>query len=101
MSLYLKLISDDDFIDFFSQILERLISHTTGQNISITHKKYKDCVFFFIDESSILQIIESTELRYTYAHVPSYEKEIKKTLEIVELQWNRNIKIDDIIKKES
>jgi hypothetical protein len=41
------------------------------------------------------------DLEYTYANSPSYESDIQKAIEIVEKQFNREERINKIIKKES
>jgi hypothetical protein len=58
-------------------------------------------IFFFIDGSSILQVMPDKDLQYTYAHVPSYEDEIQHSINIIEKQYKRDKAIEEIIKKES
>ena len=101
MDLYKKLTDDDVFIHYFCDILEDLVSDKTGSRVTIHFKKHDMSIFFFIDGSSILQVMPDKDLQYTYAHVPSYEIEIQRTLDIVEKQYKRNKTIDEIIKKES
>lgn len=101
MDLYKKLSDSDDFIEYFSEILEDLISDKNGSRVSIHFKKNDKSIFFFIDGSSILQVIPDKDLQYTYANVPSYEKEISKAISFVEKQYNRDKIIEQIIKKES
>jgi hypothetical protein len=101
MDLYNKLNNDDEFIDFFCDTLEDLISTKAGHGVNVVFKKYDMSIFFFIDGSSILQIIPDKELQYTYAHTASYESEVKKAMRIIETQYNRDIIISEIIKKES
>ena len=101
MDLYKKLTDSDDFINYFSDILEDLISEKNGSRVIVNYKKHDKSIFFFIDGSSILQVAPDKDLQYTYAHVPSYEREIQSCLKIVEKQYKRNKRIDEIIKKES
>ena len=99
--LFQRLDKDNELIDFFCDVLEDLISNKVGHNVSVGFKKSDMSIFFFIDGSSILQIIPDRELQYTYANVPSYELEIKESINKLELQYRREQKINQIIKKES
>ncbi len=101
MDLYHKLDNDDDFINFFCDILEEMISPKMGYKVNVGFKKHDMSIFFFIDGSSILQVIPDKDLQYTYAHTASYEKEVQKAIKMVEKQYNREYKINQIIKKES
>jgi hypothetical protein len=101
MDLFHKLKNDEDFLEFFTSVLEGFISEKSNRSVVIDHKVNDISIFFFIDGSSILQIIPDSQLQYTYANVPNWEPEIRKTLKSVEKQWNREVKIDKIIKKES
>jgi hypothetical protein len=99
--LFQRLNNDNELIDFFCDILEDLISTKVGYTVSIGYKRNDMSIFFFIDGSSILQIVPDRELQYTYANVPSYELEIKESINKLELQYRREEKINQIIKKES
>jgi hypothetical protein len=99
--LYNKLNEDDDFIDYFCDILEDSVSIKKGYKVNVGFKKSDMSIFFFIDGSSILQIMPDKDLQYTYANVPSYESEIRESIEKVEKQYMREQKINQIIKKES
>ena len=99
--LFQRLDKDNELIDFFCDILEGLISNKVGHNVSVEYKRHDMSIFFFIDGSSILQIIPDRELQYTYANVPSYELEIKESINRLELQYKREERINQIIKKES
>jgi len=101
MDLYHKLDNDHDFINFFCDVLEDIISIKKGYKVTIVFKKSDMSIFFFIDGSSILQIMPDKDLQYTYANVPSYESEIQQAINIVEKQFNREERINQIIKKES
>lgn len=101
IDLFQKLDKDDDFIDYFCDTLEDSISIKIGYKVNIEFKKSDMSIFFFIDGSSILQIMPDKELQYTYANVPSYESEIMESIEKVEKQYMREQKINQIIKKES
>jgi hypothetical protein len=101
MDLYKSLINDDDFINYFCDVLEDNISEKTKYKVNISFKKHDMSIFFFIDGSSILQVMPDKDLQYTYAHVPSYEDEIQHSINIIEKQYKRNQRIDEIIKKES
>lgn len=101
MDLYHSLNNDDDFINFFCDILEDLISPKLGYKASIGFKKHDMSIFFFIDGSSILQVMPDKDLQYTYAHTPYYEEEVKKAIKIAEIQQKRDFIISHIIKKES
>jgi len=81
--------NDDSFINNFCDILEDLISEKVSYRVNVGFKKSDLSIFFFIDGSSILQIMPDKDLQYTYANVPSYEKEIKKAVNCVEKQYNR------------
>ncbi len=101
MDLYKSLTNDDDFLNYFCDVLEDNISNKTGHRVIVTFKKHDMSIFFFIDESSILQVMPDKDLQYTYAHVPSYESEIQHSIKISEKQYKRDKRIDEIIKKES
>ena len=101
MDLYQSLIKDDEFLNYFCDVLEDNISEKTLYKVNIGFKKSDMSIFFFIDGSSILQVMPDKDLQYTYAHVPSYEVEIQHSIKIVEKQYKRNKTIEDIIKKES
>jgi hypothetical protein len=101
MDLYHKLDSDDEFIDYFCDLLEEVISPKKGYKVNISFKKSDMSIFFFIDGSSILQVMPDKDLQYTYAHVPSYEDEIQHSINIIEKQYKRDQRINEIIKKES
>jgi hypothetical protein len=101
MDLYHKLDNDHNFINFFCDVLEDIISIKKGYKVTIVFKKSDMSIFFFIDGSSILQIMPDKDLQYTYANVPSYESEIQQAINIVEKQFNREERINQIIKKES
>jgi hypothetical protein len=101
MDLYKSLNSDDDFLNYFCDVLEDNISDKAGYRVNIGFKKSDMSIFFFIDGSSILQIMPDKDLQYTYAHVPSYEEEIQHSINIIEKQYKRDKTIEEIIKKES
>jgi hypothetical protein len=82
-------------------VLEDNISVKAGYKVNISFKKHDMSIFFFIDGSSILQIMPDKDLQYTYAHVPSYEDEIQHSINIIEKQYKRDKTIEEIIKKES
>ena len=96
--LFQRLDKDNELIDFFCNILEDLISNKVGYNVSVMFKKHDMSIFFFIDGSSILQIMPDKDLQYTYAHVPSYEVEIQHSIKIVEKQYKRDKMIEKILK---
>jgi hypothetical protein len=101
MDLYKSLIDDDDFLNYFCDVLEDNLSVKAGYKVNIGFKKSDMSIFFFIDGSSILQIMPDKDLQYTYAHVPSYEEEIQHSINIIERQYKRDKTIEEIIKKES
>ena len=101
MDLYKSLTNDDEFLNYFCDVLEDNISEKAGYKVNINFKKHDMSIFFFIDGSSILQIMPDKDLQYTYAHVPSYEEEIQNSINIIEKQYKRDKTIEDIIKKES
>jgi hypothetical protein len=101
MDLYKSLTNDDDFLDYFCDVLEDNLSDKAGYRVNIGFKKSDMSIFFFIDGSSILQIMPDKDLQYTYAHVPSYEEEIQHSINIIEKQYKRDKTIEEIIKKES
>ena len=101
MDLYQKLNNSDELIDYFCDILEELISKKVNYHVSIGFKKHDLSIFFFIDGSSILQIRPDKDLQYTYAHVPSYKDEIKNSISQFQIQYERDSKIEQIIKKGS
>lgn len=101
MDLYKSLTNDDDFLNYFCDVLEDNISDKAGYRVNIGFKKSDMSIFFFIDGSSILQIMPDKDLQYTYAHVPSYEEEIQHSINIIEKQYKRDKTIEQIIKKES
>jgi len=101
MDLYQILSNSDELIDNFCDILEELISKRVNYSVNVGFKKHDLSIFFFIDGSSILQIMADKDLQYTYANVPSYQDEIKKSISQFQIQYNRDTKIEQIIKKES
>jgi hypothetical protein len=101
MDLYKSLTNDDEFINYFCDVLEDSISEKAKYKVSISFKKSDMSIFFFIDGSSILQVMPDKDLQYTYAHVPSYEDEIQMAINTIEKQYKRDQRIDEIIKKES
>lgn len=101
MDLYKSLIDDEVFLDYFCDVLEDNVSIKAGYKVSVVFKKEDMSIFFFIDGSSILQIMPDKDLQYTYANVPSYEDEIQHSIDIVEKQYKREKRIEEIIKKES
>jgi hypothetical protein len=101
MDLYKSLINDDEFLNYFCDVLEDNISEKTKYKVNISFKKSDMSIFFFIDGSSILQVMPDKDLQYTYAHVPSYEDEIQHLINIIEKQYKRDKTIEEIIKKES
>jgi predicted Zn-dependent protease len=101
MDLYHKLDNDHNFINFFCDVLEDIISIKKGYKVTIVFKKHDMSIFFFIDGSSILQVMPDKDLQYTYANSPSYEDDIQQAINIVEKQFNREERINQIIKKES
>ena len=101
MDLYQILSNSDELIDNFCDILEELISKRVNYSVNVVFKKHDLSIFFFIDGSSILQIMPDKDLQYTYAHVPSYQDEIKNSISQFQIQYNRDTKIEQIIKKES
>lgn len=101
MDLYKSLINDDYFLNYFCDVLEDNISDKSGYRVNIGFKKSDMSIFFFIDGSSILQIMPDKDLQYTYAHVPSYENEIQHSINTIEKQYKRDKTIEEIIKKES
>ena len=100
MDLYQKLNNSDE-LDYFCDILEELISKKVNYHVNIGFKKHDLSIFFFIDGSSILQIMPDKDLQYTYAHVPSYQDEIKNSISQFQIQYERDSKIEQIIKKGS
>lgn len=101
MDLYKSLTDDEVFLDYFCDVLEDNVSIKAGYKVSVVFKKEDMSIFFFIDGSSILQIMPDKDLQYTYANVPSYEDEIQHSIDIVEKQYKREKRIEEIIKKES
>ena len=101
MDLFRKLNNDEYFIDYFCDTLEDLISLKRGHRVDVNFQKHSASIFFFIDGSSILQIMPDKDLQYTYANIPSYQEEIYKTINIAEKQYLRDVRIEQIIKKES
>ena len=108
MDLFHKISEDENLLNFFCDLLEDLISSSNkiqrGYNnykANIEFKKSDMSIFFFIDGSSILQIMPDKDLQYTYANVPSYQNEIRSAISFLETQFNRDRKINQIIKKES
>lgn len=101
MDLYHSLNTDDGFINFFCDTLEDLISPKVGYKVSVGFKKHDMSIFFFIDGSSILQVMPDKGLQYTYAHTASYESEVQTAIRIIEKQHKRDYLISEIIKKES
>ena len=101
MDLFRRLDTDDDFLDFFCDVLEEYIFCKRGERVQVEFRRIQTSIFFFIDNSSILQIMPDLELKYTYANSPHYEDEIKQVIGTAELQWKREFLIDQLIKKES
>jgi N-acetylmuramoyl-L-alanine amidase CwlA len=90
---------NDEFLSSFCSLLEDNVSIKAGRRVVIDVNKKISCIFFFIDQSAILQIMPTDELKFTYTYHLSYADEVKNTIELVKKQWNRNELIDMIIKK--
>ena len=101
MDLYHKLNTDDEFVNFFCDTLEDMISPKMGYKVNVSFRKHDMSVFFFIDGSSILQVMPDVELQYTYAHSVRYESEVQLAIKLIEKRYNREFKINQIIKKEN
>jgi hypothetical protein len=101
MDLYHKLDNDDEFINFFCDVLEDVISPKKGCKVNVYFKKHDMSIFFFIDGSSILNVMPDKDFEYTYANSPSYEDDVQMAINIIEKQFNREERINQIIKKES
>ncbi len=101
MDLFHKLNSNKDFLEYFCDVLEDMISQKKGHRVTIDYRTGNNSIFFFIDGSSILEIMPDKDLQYTYANIPSFQNEIQKTILIIEKQYVRDSKISQIIKKES
>lgn len=103
MDLFNKLVNDNQLIEYFCDTLERVISESIliGQSYkpNITYKITGESIFFFIESSSILQIIPDKELQYTYANVPGYSDEIKRSIDIISLYINRDEKLETLLNK--
>jgi hypothetical protein len=95
MDLFQQIINNN-LLDELANMLKCRIG-----NENITYKNLPGCVMFFIGNSSILQIIPDNEEKLTYANNPQYEKEISDVISLLKLKLNREIKIEEIIKKES
>lgn len=101
MNLFEKLSSNSEFLQYFCDVLESLVKIRKGYIVSVEYRLSSSSIFFFIDGSSILQIIPDKELQYTYAGAPSYQNEIQIAIQSVKKQYTRDFKIYQIIKKES
>lgn len=106
MDLFNKLYNDNNLIEDFCDVLEKTISDAqwSGLGLSsykpnITYKVTGESIFFFIESSAILQIIPDKELQYTYANVPGYGDEVKRSIDIITRQINRDEKIENILNK--
>lgn len=105
MDLFNRLYNDADLIEDLCDIIENEISDAQWNGLglssykpNVTYKISRESIFFFIESSAILQIIPDKELQYTYANVPGYGDEIKKSIDIITRQINRDDKIDIILK---
>lgn len=101
MDLYHNLNNDDEFINYFCDLIEDAVSKKIGYNISVGFKKHDMSIFFFIDGSTILQVMPNQDAQYTYANSPTYQNEVEQVLNTVEIQYKRDKRIEEIIKKES
>jgi hypothetical protein len=99
MNLFNMLNNNDEFLSSFCSLLEDNVSVKTGYRVVVESNKKPSCVFFFINQSAILQIMPTDELKFTYTYSLSYADEVKNTIEMIKKQWNRNKVIDQIIKK--
>lgn len=104
MDLFSKLSNDPHLIESFCDILEEYINvdivyRSKGTlNVNITYRISPTSIFFFIGGSSILQIMPYEE-QYTYANVPGFGNEVKKSIDMICLQINRDDKIEKILSK--
>lgn len=102
MDLYNILNNDLDLLDEFCEILEDKISEKVGYKPLVHYTRMEKCLYFFFNNSSILQIMPDKEYQYTFANVPQFQNEISGTISTISKKVNRNIKIDIILnKKES
>jgi hypothetical protein len=103
MDLYNILNNNLDLLDEFCEILESSITKKVGYKPLVHYTRTESCLYFFFENSSILQIMPDKEYQYTFANVPQFQSEINDTIKSISKKVNRNIKIDIILseKKES
>jgi len=94
MDLFNKLSNDPELIERFCDILEGFILES-NYPVEVTYRIGDTSILFFIGGSSILQIMPYEE-QYTYANVPGFGNEVKKSIDMICLQINRDDKIEKI-----
>lgn len=99
MDMYNILNNDLDLLDEFCEILEGKMSEKVGYRPLVHYTRTESCLYFFFDNSSILQIMPDKEYQYTFANVPQFQNEISDTISAISKKVNRNIKIDIILSK--
>ena len=101
MDLFNKLSNDPELIERFCDILEESILESRNKDgfIEITYRIGGTSIIFFLGGSSILQIMPDEEHKYTYANIPAFGDEIKKSIDRMCLQINRDDRIEDILSK--
>lgn len=97
MDLYNILNNDSELLDEFCDALETKMSIKVGYIPMVHFTKTENCLYFFFDNSSILQIMSDKEYQYTYANVPQFQNEIRDAINIIEKKVNRDNKIDIIL----
>jgi hypothetical protein len=99
MDLYNILNNDSELLDEFCITLATKMSIKIGYMPMVYFTKTENCLYFFFDNSSILQIIPHEQYQYTYANVPQFQNEIRDAIIVIEKKFNRDNKIDIILRE--
>lgn len=99
MDLYNILNNDLYLLDEFCEILEGKMCEKVGYRPLVHCTRTESCLYFFFDNSSILQIMPDKEYQYTFANVPQFGNEISDTIRDISKKIGRNLKIDIILSK--
>lgn len=97
MDLYNTLNNDLNLLDGFYEILESKICEKVVYRPFVHYTRTESCLYFFFDNSSILQIMLDKEYQYTFANVSQFQNEINDTIKAISIKVNRNIKIDILL----
>lgn len=100
LQLFNKLYEDQDYLDYFCQLLEDIVFDRKNSKVNISYRKTTNSIYFFLDGFSILEVMPNQDLHYTYTNIPLYQNQIEYTISVIQKQYIREAKISEIIRKE-